>query len=90
MELLADTDAQILVRIVSPQTPALSADGARELLTLDFPSEDRVRMDELASKARQGALTPGEAAECESYERVGHFLSLLHSRARITLSHSST
>lgn len=85
MQLLADTDAQILVRMVSPETPALSAQGARELWTLDFPSEDRARMDELASKARDGTLMPDEKSECESYERVGHFLSLLHSLARLAL-----
>lgn len=90
MELLADTDAQILVRIVSPQTPALSAEGAKELLTLDFPNEDRQRMDELADKAREGRLTSEEESECESYERVGHFLSLLHSRARIALRQASS
>jgi hypothetical protein len=88
MELLADTDAQILVRIVSPEAPALSAEGAKELLALDFPNEDRQRMNQLASKAREGTLTPDEQSECESYERIGHFLSLLHSRARIALRHA--
>jgi hypothetical protein len=43
-------------------------------------------MDELAEKARQGSLSPEERAEADSYERVGHFVSLLKSKARRSLA----
>ena len=42
-------------------------------------------MEELAEKARQGSLASEEQIEIENYERVGHFLSLLQSKARASL-----
>ena len=45
-------------------------------------------MEQLAEKAREGTLTSEEQAEIDCYERVGHFLSLLRSKARISLKHA--
>jgi hypothetical protein len=50
--------------------------------------QDRARMEALAEKARAGTLTTEEQVELDAYERVGHFLSLLKSKARISLSQS--
>lgn len=55
------------------------------ILALKFPREDRERMDQLAEKAREGTLTPDEQFEIDAYERVGSFLALLQSKARISL-----
>jgi hypothetical protein len=85
MASVADTSASILLRVVNPKTPALSATGAQEILALDFPAEDRSRMNELAAKARDGKLSASEQDECRGYEQIGHLLSLLHSKARLTL-----
>ena len=38
-----------------------------------------------AAKARQGALTPEEQAQAESFERVSSFLGLVKSKARRSL-----
>ena len=51
----------------------------------DFGKEDRDHMNLLAEKARKGTLTAEEQADIDCYERVGHFLSLLRSKARISL-----
>lgn len=58
---------------------------AEMILALEFPAEDRERMNQLAERAREGALTPEEQFEIDAYERVGFFLSLLQSKARSSL-----
>ena len=80
-------DASILERVVSPEEPSLAAAAARAMLLFAFPERDHVRMHELSEKARQGALTPDEEAEADSYERIGSLLGLLQSKARLTLRH---
>jgi hypothetical protein len=62
---------------------------ARGFLRLSFPEEDRRRMNELAEKASLGTLTAGEQEEVDSYERVGHLLPLLKSKARRSLKGST-
>jgi hypothetical protein len=78
-------EAEILTRVIAPGEPTLLADTARIILTFDFRKEDRERMRLLAEKAQEGTLTAEEQAEIDCYERVGHFLSLLRSKARLSL-----
>jgi hypothetical protein len=42
-------------------------------------------MRQLSAKAQEGTLTPSEQAEINNYERVGHILSLMKSKARRSL-----
>lgn len=81
----ARTEAEILSRIIAPGKPELPVHTAEMILALDFPSEDRERMNHLAKRAQEGSLTPEERLEIDAYERVGHFLSLFQSKARISL-----
>jgi hypothetical protein len=81
-------EAEILSRVIAPEEPTLPPETARIILTFDFKKEDRERMDMLAEKARAGTLTAEEQSEIDCYERVGHFLSLLRSKARISLKRS--
>lgn len=81
----ANHEADILARVIAPGTPELTAQTANMLLTLDFPPEDRERMHHLATKAGNGELTEDEQREIDAYERVGHVLSLLKSKARVWL-----
>lgn len=67
----------------------LSATGARELLKLHFPEDDRQRMSDLAAKARAGRLTAAEERETEAYERLGCLLDVLHSHARRAINDRS-
>ena len=78
-------DSEILSHLFSPETPGFAPEAARAVLALDFPQADRERMNALAQKARDGTLSPAEEGECQSYERVGYFLSLLQSKARQSL-----
>jgi hypothetical protein len=79
-------EAQILTRVIAPDDSSLDRKAAEAILEMGFNQADKQRMDELAEKARQGALSPDERAEAESYERVGHFISLLKSKARRSLA----
>jgi hypothetical protein len=78
-------EADILSRVIAPEDPTLPPDTARTILAFDFGKEGRDRMNRLAEKAREGTLTAEEQAEIDCYERVGHFLSLLRAKARISL-----
>lgn len=81
----ANNEAEILSRIIAPGTAGLPVHTAEVLLALDFPREDRERMNQLEERTREGTLTAEEHLEIDAYERVGHFLSLLQSKARISL-----
>ncbi len=82
------TEVEILSRVIAPEAPTLPPDAANIILSFDFPREDRDRMAQLAEKAQDGTLTSEEQAEIDCYERVGHFLSLLRAKARISLKHT--
>ena len=82
-------EADILNRLLRPDQPTLTPEAARSILAIEFPAEDRERMNDLAAKAREGTLTPEERAWIEGYERVGNFLSLMKSKARLSLRASA-
>ena len=79
------SEAAIIGRILEPDRPTLPVAAARAILALGFPQVDKDRMNELAAKARAGTLTPTEDAATTNYERAGHVLSLMKSKARRSL-----
>jgi hypothetical protein len=79
-------EAEILTRVISPGDPSLGRQVAEAILALGFKPTDKQRMDVLAQKARDGTLSTDERAEADSYERIGHFVSLLKSKARRSLT----
>ena len=79
------SEVAILSRVVEAGKPTLSREAAQALLALDFSPADKERMRELSAKARAGTLTPAEQAMTDNYERVGHLLNILQSRARRSL-----
>lgn len=83
-------EAEILARVIAPGAPTIPPDTAKILLTFDFGKEDKERMDRLAEKAQEGTLSAAEQAEINCYERVGHFLSLLRAKARISLKQADS
>ncbi len=85
----ANSQAAILERIIRPDSDGLSPEAARQILALDFPPEDHERMHDLSAKAQEGALSPDEQDELDSYVRVGHFLALIQSKARRSLQKSA-
>jgi hypothetical protein len=82
----ADTsEVAILSRVLEPDKPTLSAMAARDILALDFRPADKERMRMLSAKARAGTLTPDEQVAIDNYERVGHLLNIMQSKARRSL-----
>lgn len=82
---IVTSEAAILDRIVQPDQPFFSPEAAQGILALDFNETDKERMHLLSAKAREGMLTPEEQATVNSYERVGHLLNILQSKARLSL-----
>jgi len=85
MSIESHSETAIFQRLVLPREPAVSHEAARSLLSIEFAREDLDRMHTLSEKARSGALTPAESHELENYERVGHYLAILQSKARVAL-----
>jgi hypothetical protein len=81
----APSDAEILGRLVDPSAGTLNPSAAQGLLALRFRERDVERMNELAAMARDGKLSSDLRQEAESYNRIGHLLALLHSKARASL-----
>jgi hypothetical protein len=82
---IASSEAAIVGRLIKPDHGDFSPEAARELLSLRFGDEDQARMRELSLKARDGTLTASEQAEVENYRRVGYWLGILWSKARLSL-----
>lgn len=78
-------EAAILRRVVQPRNGNLTKTAARALLGWNFADEDRSRMNELVVRNQRGTLTAEELAELHGYLRVGAFLDLMHSKARLSL-----
>ena len=83
------TESNILERVIAARNGHLSAEAARSLLGLRFPSRDTTRIRALLRKNNSGRITSAERIALEKYLRVGQFLDLLHARARATLATSS-
>ncbi len=81
----AEAEAAILSRLVKPNRADFSPEVAEALLKLDFDQADRDRMHELAVKSQAGGLTQTEEEELHSYRRIGYFVDLMRSKARISL-----
>jgi hypothetical protein len=76
-------EAAVFLRVWEGQR--LTPELARHVLRLGFSEEDRARMHELAVKNQEGALTPEETRELDSFVAVGDLLAVLQSRARTLL-----
>jgi hypothetical protein len=83
------TEADVFNRLIDASNPSLTPEAAAGILQLGYSEADHRRMAELAQRSNEGTLTPDERRELESYVFVGDVLSLLKSKARLSLrSHS--
>ena len=82
-------ESAILARVIAANEPTLPSDVAKELLKWGFDESDKLRMSDLAAKARQGTLSAEEQSEADSFERVSSFLGLVKSKARRSLQANS-
>jgi hypothetical protein len=82
---LPNSEAAILARVIQPVRDDLPLAAARVLLKLEFGSDDRQRMHELAVKNQDGKLSATEKKELDGYLRVGRLIDLLSAKARLSL-----
>ena len=85
----AGIESVILSRILDPSKGDIPPDLARYMLELQFTAADQERMAFLSAKAQEGTLTSEEDDELEGYLNVNDFLSIMQSKARISLDHAS-
>src|SRR3954470_9295573 len=86
MATMTTAEASILERIIVPADPNLPLEAAEWFLSLGFQQADLRPMKKLAAKARAGTLSAKEEEMLRGYERIGSFLGLLQSKARIALA----
>jgi hypothetical protein len=79
------SEVAIFGRVLEPEEATLDVAAANAILNLDFQQADKDRMGVLLAKAKKGTLTADEQVEIDNYERVGHMLSLMKSKARRSL-----
>jgi len=79
------SEIAIFARLIRAERGDLAPDLARYVLTLGFDEEDQARMDDLADRNQEGALSSDEREELRNYVKAGHLLALLHSKARKSL-----
>ena len=79
------TETKILQRVLTPANPTWSRSMAEAVLALRLPELDRVRMEELGSKAQAVTLSDEERQEAEAYDKVGVLIELMQSKARQSL-----
>jgi hypothetical protein len=77
--------AGILGRLIRPEEADFSPEAARSILRLKFDETDQARVDRLSLKAQQGKITTEERAEMEEYILLADLLSMLKSKARLSL-----
>jgi hypothetical protein len=80
-----NTEHELMQRLVDPERCGWSNQAAQAVLQLHFSSEDRVRASDLADRANQGLLSEADQREMESYLRLGTFIDLMQSKARLFL-----
>lgn len=85
---IPSNEAAIVGRLMKPDRGDFSPEAAQELLSLRFGDDDQAQMRELSLKAQEGTLTASEQEEVENYRRVGYWLGILWSRARLSLKHA--
>jgi hypothetical protein len=83
--MVANTEADILERILDSDSAELAPEAARAILNWRFKESDRARMTELSDKASEGTLDADERRELDGYLLMGHLLAIAHSKARQSL-----
>lgn len=75
----------VMQRLAWPSQKQLPASVAKWLIQVGFSKRDMKRIIDLSHKAQSGTLDSNEQAELNEFEMVGHFLSILHLKARASL-----
>ncbi len=72
----------VLTRFLEPLGRCLTPEVAKEFVNLRADPSVQARLEELADKNTEGALTPEERDEYETYVRAIEFIAVLQAKAR--------
>jgi hypothetical protein len=75
-----------LDRILDPLAKCFTPDVAKQVVELRPDASTQAHIDELASKANHGTLTPAEQAEYEGYVDAIDVVAILQAKARKMLA----
>jgi hypothetical protein len=75
----------ILEEILKPKEAGFSAAHARYLLSLNFTPRQHARYANLAASAQEGTLNNAQKFEIDQFLLANTFLSIIQSKARISL-----
>lgn len=75
-----------LDRLLEPVAQCLTPDVARRLVDIRPDPRAQARIDELASKANEGSLSPAERAEYQEYVEAIDVVSIIQAVARKLLT----
>ncbi len=78
-----------LDRVLTPVGRCLTPEVARALVGLRADEEMQARLEDLADKSTEGALTPTEREEYETYVSALDFVAVLQAKARAVLTNGS-
>ena len=76
-------------RMLAPAGNSMPEEVARWLTELRADSDLQARIDELADKNTEGAITPQELAEYDQYLEIVEVLAVLQAQARSILATNS-
>ena len=72
--------------MLDPVGRALGPEAAKAIVSLRADPEAQAKMDELAERCNEGALTAEERSEYESLIAAANVIALLQAKARASLS----
>jgi len=81
-----DGSIAAIERLLEPVSRSLNVEAAKKLIKLKADAKTQARVDELARKCNEGALTPSEKSEYERYVTAGNLVAILQAKARLILS----
>jgi len=80
------TEAEILEDVLNSTRAELTPDAARCFLQMRFSNGATRQIRRLLQKNNRGKITAAERVTLESYLRVGQFLDLLQSKAKLSIA----
>ena len=83
---MSETSGTVLDRLLDPLANCWTPDVAQRIVDQRPDAATQRWIDELASKANEGTLSPEERAEYEEYVESIDFIGILKAKARMVLA----
>ena len=83
-------ELDIWSEVLGPDENGMPKDDAKAILRWSFNEQAKARMEELATRNNQGAISDSERSELEAYIHVGQVVGILQARARRALQRDAS